>query len=126
MPRNDLTELAAALAKTPATIRRRKKLEFTGTDTVLEYRIKRHVKARLNAVGAYHHWPVQTGMGAPCLDCHGCYKGRYFAIETKRPGGKPTAMQDIIIEQIRAAGGEVFVIDSEEAAKNLFIEIVNE
>jgi hypothetical protein len=123
MTRNDLTKLADAL-KLPAKPRRKKKFDFTGEETVLEYRIKRYVKERLNAIGAYHHWPVQNGMGEPCLDCHGCYQGRYFAVETKRPGAVPTPRQDATIARIRAAGGEVFVVDSEEAARNLFIEIV--
>ena len=34
--------------------------------------------------------PTSTGRcrwewATPCLDCHGCYDGLYFAIETKRP-----------------------------------------
>ena len=51
-----------------------------------EAAVKRAVKKRLNELGAYHHWPVQLGMGEPCLDCHGCLNGFYFAIETKKTG----------------------------------------
>jgi hypothetical protein len=87
---------------------------------MLERVIKEAVKKRLKAIGAYQHWPVQMGMGAPCLDCHGCYNGRYFAIEAKQPGLKPTPLQLITIEKIRAAGGEVFVIDTLEKADALF------
>lgn len=88
--------------------------------TVLERPIKMAVKKRLKEIGAYQHWPVMIGMGEPCLDCHGCYEGLYFAIETKRPGGKPTPMQKATINNILAAGGLVFVIDSLEAACALF------
>ena len=91
---------------------------------MLESAVKKAVKKRLKALGAYHHWPVQRGMGEPCLDCHGCYQGLYFAIETKATGKKPTARQNMIIQKIRDADGEVFVIDSIEAAKNLFFDVM--
>jgi hypothetical protein len=88
--------------------------------TVLEKVIKAAVHKRLREIGAYQHWPVQLGMGDRCLDCHGCYQGAYFAVETKRPGAKPTKIQWVTIENIQAAGGLVFVIDSLEAASALF------
>jgi VRR-NUC domain len=87
---------------------------------MLEKTIKSAVKKRLKAIGAYQHWPVQMGLGEPCLDCHGCYKSEYFAVETKKPGGKLTARQKITIEKIRDAGGRVFVVDSTEQARDLF------
>jgi|SRR3954464_9710687 len=86
---------------------------------MLERAVKVAVKKQLNAIGAYHHWPVQRGMGEPCLDCHGCYRGIYFSIETKRPGKKPTVLQETTISRIRAAGGLVFVVDSPEAASDV-------
>jgi hypothetical protein len=82
-----------------------------------EGRIKQAVKKRLKELGAFQHWPVQNGMGAPCLDCHGCYNSKYFAIETKRPGGVPTPRQQHTIEAIRAAGGIVLIIDDLEMAR---------
>jgi len=88
--------------------------------TTPEGRIKQAVKLRLKQLGAYQHWPVQNGMGDPCLDCHGCLDGAYFAIETKRPGGKPTARQRATIDRIRAAGGVALVVDTVEQARGLF------
>jgi len=89
---------------------------------MLEKVIKAAVKKRLKELGpeCYSHWPVQMGLGAICLDCHGCYRGVYFAIETKAPGEKPTRLQQATIERIRAAGGLVFVVDSLESARALF------
>jgi hypothetical protein len=89
---------------------------------MLEKTIKLAVKKRLKQLGpeCHSHWPVQMGMGDPCLDCHGCYRGAYFAIETKRPGGKLTRWQEFTIEKIQAAGGLAYVIDSLEAARALF------
>ena len=87
---------------------------------MLERTVKAAVRKRLEALGAYQHWPVQTGRGTRCLDCHGCFGGVYFAIETKAPGKVPTAIQQYTIARIRAAGGLVFIIDSVEKAHALF------
>jgi len=89
---------------------------FEKPPKVLESTVKVAVKHRLKAIGAFHHWPVQMGLGDRCLDCHGCYEGHYFAIETKAPGKKPTAIQEHTIANIRAVGGTVLIIDSEEKA----------
>jgi penicillin-binding protein-related factor A (putative recombinase) len=37
--------------------------------------------------------PVPSGYGESTLDYIGCYKARFFAIETKKPGGKLTPRQ---------------------------------
>lgn len=80
-----------------------------------EGRIKEKVKKILKASPqCYYHMPVQNGMGAPTLDFVGCSFGRYFAIETKAPGHKPTPRQEATIAAMRAAGAEVFVIDGNE------------
>lgn len=89
---------------------------------MLEKTIKTAVKKRLDELGAYHHWPVQTGYGTRCLDCHGCLDGLYFAIETKAPGKVPTVIQEATIKRIRAAGGLVFVVDTTEQARGLFTD----
>jgi hypothetical protein len=56
--------------------------------------------------------PVQAGDGAPGLDFYTCAFGRFFAIETKASGKKPTARQTLTINELRRAGAKVFVIDS--------------
>ncbi len=50
-----------------------------------------------DAVGYYHMY-VPHGYGEPALDFTGCYKGRFFAIETKAPGGTPSARQKLIMK----------------------------
>ena len=75
-----------------------------------EAKVKARVKRVLKKYSAYQHWPVQTGYGAACLDCHGCVNGHYFAIETKAPGKHPTPRQELTIAEIDEAGGTVFVI----------------
>jgi hypothetical protein len=84
-----------------------------------EGRVKNEVKKQLKALGAYQHWPVLNGMGAPSLDCICCVQGYYVGIETKAPGKHPTPRQQLTIEQIRAAGGIALVIDSVELARRL-------
>lgn len=101
--------------------KREPKPKFTREKEVTENHVKKAVKERLDEIGAYHFWPVQMGIGDACLDCIGCYNGLFFGIETKRPGKKPTQRQEFTAERMRAAGGKVFVIDSEAAAKSLLL-----
>lgn len=84
-------------------------------DKVKEFLHSRKVQSLTHpipdAVGFY--WmPVPSGRGAPFLDFVGCYKGKFFAIETKVFGKQPTPRQRLIIEQVIRAGGETFVIDT--------------
>jgi hypothetical protein len=92
------------------------------TTKLLERTVKEAVKKRLKVLGAYQFWPVQTGLGSRTLDVLGVYQGRGFGIECKRPGKKPTAIQAYTIEQIRAAGGVVYVVDTPEGANDIFAQ----
>jgi hypothetical protein len=76
-----------------------------------EGKVKNAVKKALKIHGAYYHMPVQNGMGSPTLDFVGCYRGKFFAIETKAPGGKPTPRQLQTIVDMESAGAKVFVVD---------------
>ena len=82
--------------------------------TTPEGKVKDAIKRTLKARGAYWHMPIQNGMGAPSLDFVGCHDGRYFAIEAKAPGKRPTARQENTMRAIQKGGGAVFVIDSVE------------
>ena len=59
----------------------------------------------------YAFWPVQTGRGARTLDCLFCVDGRFFAVETKRPGADLTEIQKDTSEEIWRAGGVVYKVD---------------
>lgn len=85
-----------------------------------EARVKEIIKRELKRVGAYWHMPMMNGMGAPTLDFVGCLRGRYFVIEAKAPGAKPTARQLITMSQIEAARGATFWIDGSELSINTF------
>lgn len=76
--------------------------------------VKDQVKKLLKQYGAYWHCPVLNGMGAPSLDFVCCHNGWYFAIETKAPKQKPTPRQLVTMQEMRAAGGFVFVVSCDE------------
>jgi len=79
-----------------------------------EAKVKAKVKAALKSLPmSFQHWPVQSGMGSPILDCIACINGRYIAIETKAAGKHPTPRQHMLIEQIEQAGGWAYVIDGD-------------
>ena len=78
--------------------------------TPLERTVKERVKRILTGAGAYWFMPVQSGYGAKTLDFLGCHDGRFFAIETKREGKTPDAIQELVAHKIAGAGGRVFVI----------------
>lgn len=88
------------------------------------------VKAAVNRVlarykGVYRFMPVPFGMGASSLDYLICVRGRFLAIETKAPGAKPTDRQKMIINQIRAAGGTVLVIDGDTSELETYLESIS-
>ena len=60
------------------------------------------------------HGDPFTRAGTP--DIIGAYRGRAFAFEVKRPGGKPTALQVHELERWRQAGAVVGVVTSAESA----------
>lgn len=83
--------------------------------TTPEGKVKDAIKKVLKKHGAYYHMPVQNGMGEPTLDFVGCLSGWFIGIEAKTIGKKPTLRQEITIARMRAAGGNVFVVDGPES-----------
>lgn len=66
-----------------------------------------------NAQGWYF-MPVSSGHGVSGIpDFLGQHRGRFFGIETKAPGRKPSGFQALQIAAIRASGGAMFVIDGD-------------
>lgn len=75
-----------------------------------EGKVKDKIKKALKEHGAYYYMSVPYGYGAPTLDFTGCHRGRFFAIEAKAPGNKPTPRQELTAQEMKAAGAAVFVI----------------
>lgn len=79
-----------------------------------EGRVKKQVKAYLASIGAWHYMPVNNGMGrVGCPDILVCYKGDFYAFETKAPGKlkNVTPNQQREIDWINTAGGRAHVVD---------------
>ena len=82
-----------------------------------EGKVKAVVSALLkDAPDIYYFMPVQGGFGASTIDYLGCHKGRFFGIETKAPGEKPTVRQQLVLAFIKRAGGKTFLIDAASGA----------
>ena len=76
-----------------------------------EAKVKKAVKAVLDALGAYYTMPVTGGYGKQGVpDFLVCYCGRFIGIETKAGKGKVTTLQELNLEKIRQAGGVSLVI----------------
>lgn len=83
-----------------------------------EGKIKKVISNYLKRIdGLFYNMPVPGGYGVSTLDYLGCYRGKFFAIEAKAPGKKPTDRQRIMMEDIEDAGGKCFVIDSEDLSE---------
>jgi hypothetical protein len=94
-----------------------------------EGKIKRKVKQLLdNYEGrVYVEWPVPHGYGSPSLDAWGAIHGTPFAIETKRPGGKPTPRQETTMEKMNVGGITTFVVscDAELMVFARWLEVID-
>lgn len=78
----------------------------------------RHVDNRDDSGALYYTFAGGSAYGgATGIDLTGCIKGRYFAVEIKRPDGqgKLTTRQKITLDEVTAAGGFAMVVDSEES-----------
>lgn len=92
-----------------------------------EGRVKKRVSTLLKATpGVYYFMPVPSGYGESSLDYLGCYRGRFFAVETKAPGKKPTDRQRQTIAAMEAAGGRVFVIDGDTQELQQWLDALKE
>jgi hypothetical protein len=75
-----------------------------------EAKVKAELKQYLRDQGAYFFMPVQTGYGAATLDFLVCLDGKFYGFETKTVGKKLTPRQELVSQQIRAAGGTTYKV----------------
>ena len=79
-----------------------------------ENKVKAQVKKVLKELDAYYAMPATGGYGSSGVpDFLVCYRGRFYGIECKANGNKPTALQMDNLMRIRKAGGYGFVIDED-------------
>ena len=90
---------------------------------VKESVIQRQIIKHLRGMGAWvfnvHGSPYQQ-VGTPDLLVG--YKGRFYAMEVKRPGGVLSPVQVKVIEEIRASGCVASRVESIEEAERLLEE----
>ena len=93
-----------------------------------EDKFKNKIIRKLKEFGGY--WIVvprsrYTASGKP--DIIGCYEGKFFGIEVKRPDGVGsygvTALQLQNLKEIDSNGGHAYVVDNEAALKDLLKEV---
>lgn len=83
-----------------------------------EAKVKAKVVAQLKKLGAYYFYPVTGGFGSSGVpDIVGCYKGKFFGIECKANGNKPTELQRLNLTKIGLNGGVALVIDETNVDK---------
>lgn len=68
---------------------------------------------------------VTRGLEAGTPDILGCYRCRMFAVEVKRDGAEPTAIQRHRLRQWEAAGAFCTVADEEFSVRE-FLEAIGE
>lgn len=92
-------------------------------DTIKEFLRSRGVASLSRPVPdpvGYYHMYVPSGYGDPALDFTGCYKGRFFAIETKSRGNVPSALQNRVMKAHQdALGFSIWGDDAELICKRL-------
>ncbi len=85
-------------------------------ETVIQRQIIKHLRGMGAWVFNVHGSPYQQ-VGTPDLLVG--YKGRFYAMEVKRPGGVLTPVQAKVIEEIRASGSVAGQVESIEDAVQL-------
>lgn len=76
-----------------------------------EAKVKKQIRAVLDAHGVYYAMPIGSGYGnsgVPDFLC--CVNGRFVAIEAKAGKGQATALQLKHLGEINAAGGYTCII----------------
>ena len=76
--------------------------------------VKDKIKKILKEHGVYYAMPMGTGYGnsgVPDFLC--CVNGKFLAIEAKAGKGIPTALQEKNLRDIKAAGGDAFVVNED-------------
>lgn len=102
-----------------------------------EARVKKAIKEWLDSHGfwragtkkpegeivGWYYMPVSNGMGVHGIpDFPTVYRGRAVYIEAKKPGGSPTANQINRMNEIRAAGGEAYVVHDASQLEVIFAD----
>ena len=87
-----------------------------------EGKVKEKVKKVLKDRGIYYVMPATGGYGSSgAPDFLVCHKGKFYGLECKANGGKPTVLQLDNLDRIEENGGIAVVID--ESNINPYMEL---
>jgi hypothetical protein len=79
-----------------------------------EAKVKKVVASQLRSLKAYYFYPATGGYGKSGVpDIVGCYRGKFFGIECKAGGNKPTALQEKNLKDIAECDGISLVVNEE-------------
>lgn len=104
-------------------------LYFDGQEVGTGMKKERDIqKEILKILKEYGGWWLNFHGGDPYMprgipDIIGCYKGRFVALEVKRPGEKPRAIQRKTLKTLEAAGARTAVVYSVDDVKKVIDEI---
>lgn len=103
----------------------KKKLK-SGSLMAKEQDIQEKIMAYIQSIGGL---PVKfNNIGiyakAGVSDILACIRGRFVAIEVKKPGNKPSALQENFIDAVNSIGGFAFWADNLEDVKDKLKELL--
>jgi|TARA_R110002124_G_scaffold86589_1_gene223799 hypothetical protein len=79
-----------------------------------EGKVKKKVAKHLDDLGCYYFYPATGGYGKSGVpDIVGCYKGKFFGLECKAGGNKPTLLQEKNLYHILVNGGISEIINED-------------
>jgi hypothetical protein len=100
------------------------------TETALVAQLKQYlelagalvIRVNSGAFAGSHNgkkWFVKLNSEPGCSDLLACYRGRFVALEVKRPGKKATPEQESFLAAVEAAGGLAAVVTGIEDVQQL-------
>ena len=79
---------------------------------VREKTIELEIRRYLRTLPQCWHWKVHDANTSGIPDIVGCYKGKFFGLEVKKPGGGIRKLQTYVLNQIDGAGGISSIVRS--------------
>lgn len=86
-----------------------------GRESALVRQILRELEKTPGVAVRKRHGTAMGKAGDP--DLSGCYRGRHFELEVKRPGNEPTPLQWARLEEWRQAGALTGVVHNANEAR---------
>lgn len=86
---------------------------------VSENTVKSWIRETFKRHGVWWYANAPGPFGGAGVDFLGVHRGRFLAVEAKRPGEKPRPRQEATLNAIRRAGGFAFVVSDKHTLEEL-------